>query len=120
MSNDAHDERGRFASKGGAAAAADAAKHKSNVSTAKAETIAKFKRVDETHYPTRTGTDKASATDLGTPTGTSATVRLEIAKRLDPKINAHLNEIMRSAASPVPRSQPSAGQMVAAKLITPQ
>jgi hypothetical protein len=39
---------------------------------------------------------------------------------LDPTRNDHLNEILRRAGSPAPRTQPTAGQMVAAGLITKQ
>jgi hypothetical protein len=40
--------------------------------------------------------------------------------KLDPRNNAHLNTILRRAGSPAPLTQPTAGQLIGAKVITPQ
>jgi len=39
---------------------------------------------------------------------------------LDPRRNDHANAIMKASGSPSPRTQPTPGQLVAAKIIRPQ
>jgi hypothetical protein len=81
------------------------------------------KQVDERHYPTESNASVASKTDLARPMGSvTATGGRFSAKgtTLDPKRNDHLNAMLRASASPTPRTQPGAGQMVAAGIITKQ
>jgi hypothetical protein len=83
--------------------------------SATAERIAILKGVDERHFPSESDASVASKTDLGAATGRApVTVRPAIAARLDPKINSHLNEIMRRANAP--GGVVTAGQAVAAGL----
>jgi hypothetical protein len=131
MSNPHHDEKGKFAS-GDSSQQAATSRHAAvridsanspRVKTgyqgsAKAETIAKFQRVDERSYPTRSAADVAELTGYaGAHTGTKGVGPFgNSPPKLDPTKNDHLNAILQAAASPAPRTQPSTGQMVAAGL----
>jgi len=129
MSNDNHDPKnGQFTSSGAGAAVGDHQRSQSKpqgpgrqpVLSAKAETIAKFKRVDETHYPSRSVAERAAITDQGKtslspertkpyePPGTS---------KLNPSNNDHINQVLRGNSSATPRVQPTAGQMIGAGII---
>jgi hypothetical protein len=75
------------------------------------------KAVDERHFPTESNASVASKTDLGGAKGsiTSSPGRFSAkGTTLDPKNNAHLNEILRRANAP--GGVVTAGQAVAAGL----
>ncbi len=76
--------------------------------SAKSERITAMRAVDQRHYGIE-GADRTAKTDLGQPAGTHTP-----AGKMDPRINAHVNEIMRRAGSPA--AVVTAGQAVAAGL----
>ena len=86
------------------------------------ETIANRMRVDERHYPTESNASVANKTDLSRPMASVTATPGRFSTKgttLDPKRNDHINTIMRASGSPSV-NRPTAGQMVAAKIITPQ
>jgi hypothetical protein len=86
--------------------------------SAKQERVAMRQQVDERHMPTRSNTDVAAMTDQSRPmAGLSATAgRFKMSTSA---ANAATNKIMRASGSPSV-NRPTAGQMVAAKIINPQ
>jgi len=140
MSNDQHDEKGRFATKGTTGAAvgdhqraqtqpqgpgrqpvrldsANSPRRKTGYQgSSREETIANRMRVDERSKPTRSNADVAAMADLSRPMGSiTATPGRFDARKLDPTRNDHVNAIMRASGSPSV-NRPTAGQMVAAGL----
>ncbi len=143
MSNDAHDERGRFTTKGGGAATGD---HQASQSkpvgpgrqpvrldtagsprrktgyqgSSREETIANRMRVDERHMPTRSNADVAAMTDQSKAMGsiTATPGRFDARNmKLDPNNNDHVNAVLRRNAKATPNIQPSAGQLIGAGII---
>ena len=79
------------------------------LSAAARDAVIRGKMVDQTHFPNRGPDTLSKARDLG----------MREPPTLDPKRNDHVNAIMRASGSPSV-NRPTAGQMVAAKIITPQ
>ncbi len=144
MSNDQHDEKGRFATKGTTGAAvgdhqraqtqpqgpgrqpvrldsANSPRRKTGYQgSSREETIANRMRVDERSKPTRSNADVAAMTNLSRPMGsiTATPGRFSVPPgKLDPSNNDHINAVLRGNASATPRIQPTAGQMIGAGLI---
>lgn len=78
--------------------------------------IALRQSIDARHYPARSDARDNAMADLGKPQGSITATP----GRFDASNNAHINSVLRRAGSPAPRSQPSAGQLIGAKIITGQ
>jgi hypothetical protein len=95
---------------------------------AAAERVALNRQLDARSYPTRTDADVAAKTDLMGP-------RKITPGKLDPRLstlvkggakprvrakvsNARTNAVMSASGRPTPRTQPSAGQLIGARIIT--
>jgi hypothetical protein len=140
MGNSNHDERGRFSS--GSDSAAGKGDHAAvsphpalrNVS---GRTVPRSKPITRHAGVQSVGTDAATAkprfiatagglkpvvptTGLRPAAAEKARMNEAVDRRHYPNNNKEINSRLRASASPVPRTQPSAGQLVAAKIITRQ